>query len=187
MSKSLEGQNTAQPWKHQQPGPGKRGRLDNLIAFRVRPEQLAFFRRLADYLHQNGFIPEPTLNRMAYVCMQMIGKKFEKQEADNLERYVNRRLADARAKVNPNFRDQSFLYAQGQPQPQQVRPQEYTQPPAQPRPVSTVPPSLKKPSVMPEINGKIEVIGNCPCIFTRLKTLRELVNVSNSHNTCKLL
>jgi hypothetical protein len=90
----------------------------------------------------------------------MVGKKFERQEQENLERYVNKRLSDARAKANPAYRDQQFLYAQGQPQPQpqpqQVRPQEYTQPPAEqhppPKPVSTVPPGLRKPSVMPQIN-----------------------------------
>jgi hypothetical protein len=90
---------------------------------------------------------------MAHMCIQMIGQKFEKQEAENLERYVNKRLGDARAKIDPRFRDQAFLYAQGQPQPQQ-QPQAPPQPQPQSRvpPVSTVPPSLRKPSVMPQIN-----------------------------------
>jgi hypothetical protein len=33
----------------------------------------------------------------------MISKKFEKQEQENLERYVNKRLADARAKADPRL------------------------------------------------------------------------------------
>jgi hypothetical protein len=86
MGTSAEGQNTAAPPPTQQQSPLVGN--DNLVAFRVRPEQLAFFRRLADFLYQNGFIPEPSLNRMAYMSMLMIGKKFEKQEAANLERYV---------------------------------------------------------------------------------------------------
>src|SRR5713101_6720557 len=37
------------------------GNNDNLVAFRIKPEQLSLFRRPADHLCQNGFIPEPTL------------------------------------------------------------------------------------------------------------------------------
>jgi hypothetical protein len=162
MGTSVEGQNPAAA-PNQQQQPYLVGN-DNLVAFRVRPEQLAFFRRLADFLYQNGFIQEPTLSRMAYMCAVMIGKKFEKQEAANLQRYVEKRFADARAKADPRFRDpsQGYLYVQGQTQPAQIRPQEYTQPPTQqqpqpqpqprPAPVSTVPPSLRKPSVLPQIN-----------------------------------
>jgi hypothetical protein len=155
MGTSVEGQN------HNAPTPPREQTIignDNVISFRVRPEQLAFFRRLADFLYQNGFIPEPSLNRMAHMAMLMLGKKFEKQEAANLQRYVEKRFADARAKADPRFRDQGYLYVQPprqpQPQPQQpVQPQ--PQPQAAPRPnphVSTVPPSLRKPSVLPQIN-----------------------------------
>jgi hypothetical protein len=118
---------------------------DNLIAFRVKPEQLAFFRRLADFLCQNGFIPEPSLNRMAHMCMQIIGQKYEKQEAQNLERYISKRLADARAKANPAFRNQpGSLYAQGQRQP--------APPQLRVLGVSNIPPELRKPRVIPPIN-----------------------------------
>jgi hypothetical protein len=83
--------------------------------------------------------------------MQMIGQKFEIQEAQNLERYMNKRLGDTRTKVDPWFRDpnQVFLYAQGQPQPQKQ-----AQAQAQPRAPSgsTIPPSLRKPRVIPPIN-----------------------------------
>jgi hypothetical protein len=152
-SNSLEGQPDQQQQQQQQ--PPQSGRPDNLVAFRIRPEQLAFFRRLADFLYQNGFIQEPTLSRMAYMCAVMIGKKFEKQEAANLERYVNKRLADARAEANPRFRDEQFHYAQGQPQQQQP-----SQPQGQPAPQpcapsgSTIPPSLRKPRVIPPINDE---------------------------------
>jgi hypothetical protein len=83
--------------------------------------------------------------------MQIIGKKFEEQEQQNLGRYINKRL-DARAKTNPKFRYQEFLYAQGQPQTQPTQQQKQQQPRAPP--VSTVPPSLRKPSVMPQINDE---------------------------------
>jgi hypothetical protein len=86
--------------------------------------------------------------------MQMIGKKFEKQEQENLERYVNKRLGDARAKVNPSFREQPFLYVQGQPQPQTQPVQQQQQPQRMPQGVGTVPPSLRKPSVIPPINDE---------------------------------
>jgi hypothetical protein len=122
---------------------------DNLIAFRVKPEQLALFRRLADYLHQMGFIQEPTLSRMAHMCMIMIGKKYEKQEQENLARHIAKRLADARAKANPAFRNQPGpLYAQGQPQePQPQQPQQPVR-----ASVSSIPPGLRKPRVIPPIN-----------------------------------
>jgi hypothetical protein len=74
--------------------------------------------------------------------MQMIGQKCEIQEAEKLERHIAMGLADAIAKVNPKFRDEGFLYAQGQLQ-QQLQTQ--TESKAQPRVpgVSSIPPVLR--------------------------------------------
>lgn len=132
---------------------------DNLVQFRIKPEQLSFFRRLTQFLYENGFIQEPTLNRMAYMCMIMIGKKFEKQEAANLQRLVEKRLADARAKANPRFRDEQFLYAQPQQQSQVQQEAGYSAnihatPKPRAPPVSTVPPGLRKDSVLPSVNDE---------------------------------
>jgi hypothetical protein len=38
--------------------------------------------------------------------------RYEKQEAQNYERYISKRLAEARTKANPRFRDEQFLYAE---------------------------------------------------------------------------
>src|SRR5690349_10722200 len=106
MSNSLEDQ----PEQQQQPPQQAGGRPDNLVAFRIRPEHPAFYRRLATFLNENGFITEPSLNKAAYMCMIMIGKRYEKQEQENLERPVAKRLAEARAKVNPRFSDENYFY-----------------------------------------------------------------------------
>jgi hypothetical protein len=66
------------------------------IEFRLKPPEVIFYRRMADYFWRSGTIPQPTLSALGRACLNILGNKWAKLEEENHNAYVSR-LEEARA------------------------------------------------------------------------------------------
>ena len=105
-----------------------------LIAFRVKANQIMFFKRMADHFYKEGLIAEPRFSLLAKACLNIVANRYAKLEEITMANYVQKRLQQARG---PNI----VNYRQMQPQPQTLKQEAST----------LIPPELRRASPVDKV------------------------------------
>jgi hypothetical protein len=75
-----------------------------LIAFRVKVNQVLFFRRMADQFYKEGLIAAPRFALLAKACLNIIANRYAKMEEITMANYVQKRLQQVRGSNVVNYR-----------------------------------------------------------------------------------
>lgn len=67
------------------------------LIFRIKPHEVPFYQRMADYFWRSGLIKEPSLHMLARACLNIVANRWAKLEEQNYNAYVSKRLREARA------------------------------------------------------------------------------------------
>jgi hypothetical protein len=68
-----------------------------LIAFRVKVNQVMFFKRMADHFYKEGLIAAPRFSLLAKACLNIVANRYAKLEEITMANYVQKRLQQARS------------------------------------------------------------------------------------------
>ena len=66
------------------------------VSFRIKVDQLLFYKRMADYFFKNNYIAKPSLSHLARMCMNMVGKRYSEYEDSTLGTHLRKRFDAAR-------------------------------------------------------------------------------------------
>ena len=105
-----------------------------LIAFRVKVNQVLFFKRMADHFYKEGLIAEPRFVLLAKACLNIVTNRYAKFEEIAMTNYVQKKLNAVRG---PNL----MQYQQMQPQPQTLKQEAST----------LIPPELRRASSVDKV------------------------------------
>jgi len=67
-------------------------RKATLIAFRVKVNQVLFFKRMADHFCKEGLIAEPRFSLLAKACLNIVANRYVKFEEIAMANYVQNKL-----------------------------------------------------------------------------------------------
>jgi hypothetical protein len=73
------------------------------ISFRVKVNQLMFFKRMADHFYQEGYIAEPKFSLLAKACLNIVGNRYAKLEEITTANHMQKRLQQARGPNVVNY------------------------------------------------------------------------------------
>ncbi|MDQ6667013.1 MAG: hypothetical protein M3Y53_02175 [Thermoproteota archaeon] len=62
------------------------------ILFRIRPHEVTFYQRMADYFWRQGLIKEPSLHLLGRACLNIVANKWARLEEQNYNAYLLRRF-----------------------------------------------------------------------------------------------
>ena len=62
------------------------------VSFRIKVDQVTFFKRMADHFYQEGYIAEPRFALLAKACLNIVGNRFVKFEEVAMANYVQKKL-----------------------------------------------------------------------------------------------
>lgn len=108
-----------------------------LVTFRVKVNQLMFFKRMADHFYEEGYIAEPKFSLLAKACLNIVGNRYAKLEEITMANYVQKKIQQARG---PNVVD----YRQMQPPQQQAQT-------LKEEASTLIPPELRRPSPVDKV------------------------------------
>lgn len=74
------------------------------ITFRLKTDQVQFYKRMAFWFFQNNLIDAPKLSLLAKAALNIAGHRFEKFEEITMARFVQKELAKARGPQAPYVR-----------------------------------------------------------------------------------
>lgn len=66
------------------------------VSFRIKVDQLIFYRRMADYFFKYNYIAKPNLSHLARVCLNMVGRRYSEYEDRTIGTYLRKRFDAAR-------------------------------------------------------------------------------------------
>ena len=69
------------------------------ISFRVKVNELMFFKRMADHFYQERYIAEPKFSLLAKACLNIVGNRYAKLEEITMANHIQKRLQQA---MGPN-------------------------------------------------------------------------------------
>jgi hypothetical protein len=79
-----------------------------VVSFRVKTNQLMFFKRMADEFVNEGLIAEPKFSLLTKACLNIVGNRYAKLEEINMANYVQKKIQQARG---PNVVDYRQMQA----------------------------------------------------------------------------
>jgi hypothetical protein len=67
------------------------------IIYRIKPQEISIYQRMADYFWRQGLIRWPSLHLLSRACLNIVANKWVRLEDQNYNAYVARRIAEASA------------------------------------------------------------------------------------------
>jgi len=107
------------------------------ISFRVKVNELMFFKRMADHFYQEGYIAEPKSSLLAKACLNIVGNRYAKLEEITMANHIQKRLQQARGLNVVNY--------------QQTRPPQEQAQTLKQEASSLIPPELRRASPVDKV------------------------------------
>src|SRR5438309_4768579 len=108
-----------------------------LVTFRLKVNQMQFFKRMADHFYNEGYIAEPKFAQLAKTCLNIVANRYAQYEEVAMAEFIQKRMQQARGPNVVNY--------------QQTRPPQEQAQKLRRQPADFIPAELRRPSPVDKV------------------------------------